>query len=197
MLIFAGHQELAIRGDQITSQQVVDGEPEATHQVADPATQSQPADSGMSDDATGHRQSERLALVVDVSPQATALGPNRSGQRVNPYASHLGEIDHQAVVTHRVPGHGMCPAADRDRQVPLASQTHRSEHVSGPGTAGDEGGPTLDLPIPDLPGRLEALVVRFQKVSQKPWDLHHTFLHPICRVRSIVLCVLAKEKCNV
>ena len=45
--------------------------------------------------------------------------------------------------------------------------------------------------------RLEALVVRFQKVSQKPLDLHHTFLHPICRVRSIVLWVLAKEKCNV
>ena len=70
-----------------------------------------------------------------------------------PYASHRGEIDHQAVVTHRVPGHGMCPAPDRDRQVPLASQTHRSKHVSGPGTAGDEGGPTLDLPIPDLPSR--------------------------------------------
>ena len=43
MLVLTRYEELAIRRDHIAGHQAVDREPKATHQVADPAPQSEPA----------------------------------------------------------------------------------------------------------------------------------------------------------
>ena len=72
-----------------------------------------------------------------------------------------------------MPRHGVPPAADRYRQLPIPSEAHRGQHVSSPGTAGDDGRPALDVPIPDLSGGFEALVARFEHRSQEPCNLHH------------------------
>ena len=54
MLLGAGDEAVAFGSGQVAGHEVVDGEPEATHQVADPTSERQSADAGMSDDATGH-----------------------------------------------------------------------------------------------------------------------------------------------
>jgi hypothetical protein len=130
----------------------------------------------MGDDATGHRQPEGLGLVVDVPPQTTALCPHRSRQWVDPHAGHGRQVDHQAAVAHRVAGHGVTPASDRDRQLPLLSEAHGGQHVGGPRTAGDDGRLALDVPVPNLPGGLEVLVARFEHNSREFRDLH--LAHP-------------------
>src|SRR5215211_7208595 len=115
MLIVTGHQKVAVGSNHVAGQEIVDTEPESPHQVADPAAQSQSTDAGVSDDATGYGESERLALVIKVAPQGTALSSHRSGQRIHSNAGHLGQVDHQTAITHRMPRHGMSPASDRDR----------------------------------------------------------------------------------
>src|SRR5215213_10603261 len=84
MLIDTCGEKLAICGDQVAGHQAVAGEPEAAHQVADPTSKGQPADPGVGDDAAGYRHPKGLALVVDVAPQTSPLGPDRPHQRVHP-----------------------------------------------------------------------------------------------------------------
>ena len=180
VLVVAGDKELAVGGDHVAGREVVDGESEAAHEVADPATEGQPADAGVGDDAARHGQPEGLGLVVDVAPQTAALSPDRSRQGVDPHPGHGGQVDHQAVVTHGVSGDGVAAASHRHRQRPLPGELDRGQHVGRPRAAGDDRGPTLDVPVPDLPGGLVTLVARFEYRSEEPLDLHHALRSVRC-----------------
>jgi hypothetical protein len=95
MFIRAGHEELPIGRDQVARHEAVDRETEWAHEVPDPAAERQPADSGMGDDATGYREPEGLALMVDVAPQTTALSLGGLRDRVDPHPGHRREVDDQ------------------------------------------------------------------------------------------------------
>ena len=165
MFIVTCHQKLAVGGDDVAGQEVVDGEPESAHQVANPAAQRQSTDARVRDDASGHRESEGLTLVVEVAPQATALSPGRSCQRVNPYAGHVGQVDHQAVVTHRMPGHRMCPATDRDRKAFTPCEAYSGHDICRARTPHDDCGIPVDRVVPDL---ARAVVVRIARHEHCP-----------------------------
>jgi hypothetical protein len=69
---------LALGGDHLGGEQVVDGEPVLAHEPADAAAEGEPADAGVAHDAAGGGQTVGLRLVVDVAPQGTALHPGRA-----------------------------------------------------------------------------------------------------------------------
>jgi hypothetical protein len=144
--------------------------------MADPAPEGQPSDAGVTNDAARHGQPESLGLVIDVAPQTTALGPDRSRQGIDPHPGHRGEVDHHAALALGVSGDGVAAASHRHRQLPLPAEANRGQHVGGPRTAGDDGGPALDVRVPDLPGGLAALVAGFEHRSQEPLDLHGDLL---------------------
>jgi hypothetical protein len=127
----------------------------------------------MGDNATGHCKPEGLRLMVDMAPEATPLGSDRSHQRFDAHTGHGREVDHHAAVTQRVAGYGVTPASDRDRQVPLPSEAHGGHHVSCPGATRDDGRLTLDVPVPDPAGGLEPLITLLEHSPREACDVHH------------------------
>jgi hypothetical protein len=71
-------QPLAVGGDQVDGQQVVDGLPVPAHRVAQPAAQGEPADAGVADDPAGGGQPDLLGGPVELPPQHAAGGRDRS-----------------------------------------------------------------------------------------------------------------------
>ncbi len=89
MLLLRGSDELAIGGHHVGGEQVVGGEAVLAHQPADPTAECESGDAGVADDAARGRQAVGLGLVVDITPQGTALYPGGPRARVDPYGSHL------------------------------------------------------------------------------------------------------------
>jgi hypothetical protein len=73
VLLFAGHDELAVGGDDIARAEAVDGQPELAHQMTEPPAQGQAANSGVADDPAGCGEPGGLALSVQMREQAAAL----------------------------------------------------------------------------------------------------------------------------
>src|SRR4029453_2835355 len=73
VLLFAGHDEVAVGGDHITASEPVDGEAELAHQVTEPSPQGQAADPGVADDPAGGGQPEGLAFPIKMGVEATSL----------------------------------------------------------------------------------------------------------------------------
>jgi hypothetical protein len=88
VLLLAGDEELALGGDDVAGDEVVDREPALAHEVADPPAQGQAPDAGVAHDAPGRREPERLALAVDVVVQAAALGPDGGAGQVEARPPH-------------------------------------------------------------------------------------------------------------
>jgi hypothetical protein len=88
VLLLAGHEQLGVRGDDVTGDEVVDRQAELAHQVPDPAAEGEPSHPGMADDAAGRRQPECLALAIEMRAQAPALDADRRCQRIDSCPCH-------------------------------------------------------------------------------------------------------------
>ena len=73
-------QHVAIGGDDVGRQQVVDGQAELAGQPAEAAAQRQPGDAGGRVDAGRRGQAERLRLAVDVAQGARRARPRRAAR---------------------------------------------------------------------------------------------------------------------
>ena len=130
--------DLALGRDHLGLDEVVDGEAVLAHEPADAATQAEAADAGVAHDATRGGQTVRLCLVVDVSPQGTALDQGRALDGINQDGAHRREVDHDPVVADRGAGHVVAPASYGDVEVAVAGEAHRCGHVGGAAAAGDQ-----------------------------------------------------------
>src|SRR5207302_9243661 len=90
-------------GEVAANGAVLAGEP------AEPATERQPADTGIGDRAAGGGQAEGLRLAIEIGPGGAAFGPRRALRRIDAHAAHASQIDHQAALAHGDPG-GVVPA---------------------------------------------------------------------------------------
>jgi hypothetical protein len=154
---------LALGGDQVDGDQVVHGQAVPAHQVAQPAAQGEAADAGVAHDPGRGGQPEPLGGAVQLAQQDAAGGADGALRRVDPDGPHQRQVDHQPAVDDGVAGHGVAAAPDRDRQVVVAGEADRPDHVVGPGAAGDQYRAAVDGAVPDPAGLLVALLARPQQ----------------------------------
>ena len=81
VLVGRRSDDVALGGDHLGLDEVVDGEPVLAHKPADAAAEAEAADAGMAHDASGGGQAVGLGLVVDVAPQGATLYVGRAARR--------------------------------------------------------------------------------------------------------------------
>ena len=84
VLVAAGPADLAVGGDDLGLEQVVDGPAEPAGEVAEPAAERQPGDADLGEEAERHGEAVCLGRAVDVAEQAARLhrrGARRPGRR--------------------------------------------------------------------------------------------------------------------
>lgn len=113
VLGLAGVDQTSVGQHDVGAQHVVDCQAVLAGQIAMTPAQGQPADAGRRVDPADRRQAEGVGGVVDVTPSATALGPDGLDVRVDADAGHLREVDDEAVVDHRE-ALAVMSAVDRD-----------------------------------------------------------------------------------
>jgi len=133
-----GSQQLAVGGDDLGGQQVVDGQAVLADQVADPTAQGEAADpdrAGVAEPG-GQPIGPRPSRVV-AGGQAR-LGPSGPLGGVDVQRPQLGEVEDDAAVGGAVAADAVAAAADGQLQPGLAGQGH------DPGDLGGVGGPDDD-----------------------------------------------------
>jgi hypothetical protein len=81
--------KLAVSGDDVDREQVVDREAMLAAQMADATVQRQARDTRGRDDAARHSQPEELRLPVAVAPEGAAFRPHGPRRRIDMDAPHL------------------------------------------------------------------------------------------------------------
>ena len=107
--------QLAVGGDELDREQLVDGQPVLAHDPPDAAAERQPRHAGVGHDPAGHREPERLRRPVELA--RAARRPARApcappGSTRIPFIRR--QVDHDAVVADRVAGEAVAAAADGD-----------------------------------------------------------------------------------
>src|SRR5688500_3422823 len=88
VLVGTRRDELAVGGDEIHRDELVDGEAVLTHDPADPTAQGEPRDAGVRDDPRRDREPERLRLPVELAEQDSRLHARRALLRIDAHALH-------------------------------------------------------------------------------------------------------------
>ena len=118
--------------------------------MAEAAAQGEATDPRRGDDPARRREPVLVRCSVDVAPGAAAADPNRARLRIDLDVAQQREIDHDTVVAGSQPSAVVAAAADRKRQVVVASEPHSRRHVVGVRTAGDQRRPSVDHGVEDL-----------------------------------------------
>ena len=160
------------RGDHLSLDEVVDGEPVLAHEPADAAAQAEAADSGVAHDAAGGSEAVGLRLVIDVAPQGAALNESRALDGIDRDSAHRRQVDHDPAVAHCGAGDVVTAAANGDLEVVVAGEPHGCGHVGGAATAGDQSRAPVDGAVPDGAGIVVGIVVGGEHVAPEPGDLH-------------------------
>src|SRR5579883_1993371 len=165
VLAGAGRAQPPICGHDVHRKQVIAGQPEAAHEVAEAASEREPGDARGGDEAAGGGEAKGLRLVIELGPGNAPLGTYGARSRINPDALHGRQVDHQAAVAHGAAGDVVAAATDGDRQLQGPREGNGLDHVSDPGAAGDEGRSLVDHAVPDLSRCIVALVSRAEECA--------------------------------
>ena len=181
----AGGEHLAVGGDDLGGEQVVDRHAVAAHQPALTAAERQAGDAGGGDHAAGRGQPVEPGGPVVVAPGTPALRPRPCALAVDPDALHRREVDHQAAV-----GDGASrPRCGRRRGRRSRGSCSRAEldgvdDVGGGVAAGDERRALVDQPVVDPAGLLVARLARSEQRAREPpsqvgGNLDHPHIRPL------------------
>jgi hypothetical protein len=165
--------DVALGGDDLGLDEIVDGEPVLAHEPADAAAQAEAPNPGVAHDAAGGRQTVCLGLVVDVAPQGTALDEGRALDRIDRDGAHRRQVDHDPAVAHCGTGDAVTSAANGDLEIAIAAKTHRCGHIGGAAAAGDQPRSSVDGAVPHGSGLVVVVVVGDDHLAPEPWNLHH------------------------
>ena len=138
---------LAVRGDELDLDDVVDGQPVLAHEPAQTAAQRQAGDAGRRHDAAGGRLPVDAGGPVVLVPGDATLGPGPPAARVDVDAAHQGQVDHQPAVGHGATGHVVAAAPHRDLQAAVAAEVHGVTHVGDGVAAGDQPRSLVDQAV--------------------------------------------------
>jgi len=169
--------ELAVGGDDVDRDQIVDRQPVLTAQMTHAAVERQTGDACGRDDSAGHREPEELRLPVGVAPGRAPLRPHCLRRRVDMDTAHPRQIDDEPAVVHRVAGHVVTAGFDREDQILVAREADRIDNVRGPAALHDHRGAAVDEPVPNRAGIVVSLIAGAQ--NRAP----NTFHEPLNRFR--------------
>ena len=137
MLLGIGAQQLAVRRDHVSRQQVVDGQTEGTHQEAHASTKGDAADTHRTGVPETQDQPVGAKCGGDGRRVEPRLGPDRLPRDVDVDAGQLAQVEHESAVDAAVTGVAVASAADRKGATGLACEVHHAGHVRGVGDLGD------------------------------------------------------------
>ena len=149
VLGLARRDELAVGGDQVDGEQLVDRQPVLSMKPADAAAERQAGDAGVGDDPARGREPERLGLAVELAPEHAGLDPRRARLRVDADPLHRPQVDDDAAVADRQARIAVAPASDGDREAGAPGEPDRRHHVGHAGAARDQRREAIDRPVPD------------------------------------------------
>src|SRR5689334_19911835 len=101
-------------------------------------------DAGGGDHPAGGGQPVAGGRPVEFLPGDAALRPDGPPRRVDAYALHRGEVDHQATVGDGKAGDAVAAAAHGDLGCLLAPYVHRIRNVGDGAAPGDQRGALVD-----------------------------------------------------
>lgn len=176
MLIGAGGNEVAGRGDNIGGDEVVTSQAVHSGEIAEATSESEAGDSGCGDGASRGCQSEGLRFMIVLAPQHPALGTGTTRARVDPNRFHRREVDHQAVVAYGGPCHIVTAAPDCDRQAVCLGKPNRGLDVGNARDFDDGERTFVDHCIPDLARLIVSLTTAHQDLAAEGTSqLFHRF----------------------
>ena len=97
--------------------------------------------------------------MVQIAPQRTALRAKALSLRIDPNASHQGEIEHQSPVANGVAGDVVAAPSHRKHETALARKFDRLDDIGDRGSH-DQRGAFVDHAIPDPPRLIIVVVPR-------------------------------------
>ena len=117
-------------------------------------------------------QAVRLCLVVDISPQGTALDEGRALDRIDRDGAHLADRSTTVPPSYiRGAGDVVTPAANSDLEITVAGEAHRCRHIGGAAAAGNQARSAVDGAVPYGSGVVVAVVVGDDHIAPEPRNL--------------------------
>ena len=85
--------------------------------------------------------------------------------RIDAHAVHLRQVDHQALLAHRLAGEAVAAAAHRQQQLVRRRELHRLHDVGGAAAARDQRRMAIEGAVPDAPRGVVAGAVAQQQLA--------------------------------
>ncbi len=149
LLGLGGPHRASIRGHELHGTQVVDGQAELPLEPAHPATERQPRDAGVADDADRADESVCLGSDIELAQQRATVGTGGALPRIDGHAAESGEVDDDAAVGGRVARGAVAARADGDLEVPIPTESDGRGHVVDARRADDDGRSPVEHRVPD------------------------------------------------
>ena len=129
LLGLAGAHEPAIGGHELDGPQVVDRQAEVPLEPTDTATERQPRNARVADDAGRADEPVRLSRHIELTEERAAVHPRHARRRIHRHAAHPGHVDDEATVAARMPGGAVAAGADGQRQAVVAGEADRGRDI--------------------------------------------------------------------
>jgi hypothetical protein len=155
---------LAVGGDQLGGEQVVDGEAVLSDQVADAAAQGDAADPDRGGVAEPGRQPVGPRRGAVLAGGEAGLGPGGAPPRVDVEGVEVGQVQQDAAVGAAVADGAVAAAADRQLQAAVAGQVDDLGDPGGVDRPHDHRRVAVEAAVEDASG----LVVAFHRRARAP-----------------------------
>ena len=172
VLVLARGDELAVGGDDVDGEQLVDGQPEFPHQPADPTAERESGEAGMRNDSGRHREPELLRLAVELAQKDSRLCARGPLLWIDADSLHRAEVDQQCVVGHGEAWEAVAAASDGDVDAGSAREPNCRHDVGNPGAARDQRRAAVDRAVPDASlGVVGRILAADELASQRRLEL--------------------------
>ncbi len=142
-------EQVAIRGDDVHRQQVVDGEAVLAHEIADAAAQRDAADAHRTRIAKPDREAMRARRGGDFRRRQARFGPHGRSIDIDLQPLHARQVEHDAAIRNAKTRHTVTAAADREFQACGARNRDDPRNVGGVRHLHDDGRAAVEAPIED------------------------------------------------
>ena len=126
----------AVGGDELDRSEVVDRQAEVPLEPADAATEGEPGDAGVTDDADRADEPVRLRRDVELAEERPAVRSGGPPLRIDSHAPHPRQVHHEAAVATGMTRAAVAAGSDGELEVLAAGEPDRP---SRPGRSSSGG----------------------------------------------------------
>src|SRR5439155_19145557 len=167
-VVFIAHvAQRAIRGHEFNREQVVDREAVLSLKAAHAASEREPRDAGVPDDADRTREAVLLRGAVELLEKSAALDSRGPPRWIYFNRPHARQIDDHAAVARREAGDAVAPAADRNDEIVLAGEADRCDDVLDTSAPRDERRMAVGHRVPDDAAGVVLAIARLDQLAAK------------------------------